>query len=311
MALLYYDPFVLQHETGRHPECPARIVPAARRLGLLAAQFGYTRPSWKPLDARSAALAHEPNYIVWLERICENGGGHLDSDTIVSAQSLLVAFLSAGAVCDAVDQVLQTPEKRAFCLIRPPGHHALRAGAMGFCLLNQVAIAARRAIVQHGVQRVLIVDWDVHHGNGTQEIFWSDGQVGYFSIHRFPFFPGTGDADETGTGRGLGSKLNVPIEFGTSRKEFHDRFQRALEQISSQMQPELVLVSAGFDAHRLDPIGSLGLETEDFGVLTQRVVDVAEQYAGGRIVSALEGGYNAEILADCVEAHWHELVRGE
>lgn len=311
MALLYYDPVFLQHETGNHPECADRIIPAARRLNLLGMHMGAARPSWKPLEEDAASLVHARQYLGLLQDACESGGEQLDPDTLVSSQSFVVALMAAGAVADAVDRVLHSDERRAFCLIRPPGHHALADRAMGFCLLNNVALAARLAIARHGLERVLIVDWDVHHGNGTQDLFWEDGQVGFFSIHRYPFYPGTGAADETGSGPGLGTKINVPVTFGTSRREFRERFQRALEDIAKLMRPELVLISAGFDAHRLDPIGSLGLEAEDFGPLTRLVVEAAGQYAGGRVVSALEGGYNAEAVADCVDVHLHELMRGE
>jgi acetoin utilization deacetylase AcuC-like enzyme len=178
---------------------------------------------------------------------------------------------------------------------------------MGFCLFNSVAVAARAALAEQ-LDRVLIVDWDVHHGNGTQEMFWEDGRVGFFSIHRWPFYPGTGDADETGSGRGLGWIANEPVEFGTPRRRYYDRFERALMTLAAKVQPQLVLLSAGFDAHRADPIGSLGLEVEDFSRLTQTVLGVAREYAGGRVVSLLEGGYNPARLAECVEAHLAELL---
>jgi acetoin utilization deacetylase AcuC-like enzyme len=310
MALLYYDPIFLQHDTGDHPESADRIVPAARRMNLLAMHLGLTRPSWKPLALADVQLVHQPAYVESLRLACQSGGGQLDADTLVSPRSFDVALMAAGAAADAVDQVLHSEERRAFCLVRPPGHHALAGRAMGFCLLNNVALAARLAIAKHGLSRVLVVDWDVHHGNGTQDLFWEDEQVGFFSIHRYPFYPGSGAADETGSGPGLGTKSNVPVAFGTSRQEFHDKFQRALEDIAQRMKPELVLISAGFDAHRLDPIGSLGLESEDFGPLSRRVVEVAQQYAGGRVVSLLEGGYNPEAVAECVDVHLHELMRG-
>ena len=182
---------------------------------------------------------------------------------------------------------------------------------MGFCLFNNIALGAQTAL-DRGVQRVLIVDWDVHHGNGTQAMFWEDPQVAYLSIHRWPFYPGSGRADETGTGKALGTKVNLPVEFGTPRSEYLDQFRSALERLASRVRPELVLISAGFDAHRDDPVGSLGLESEDFAVLTGIVLDVAAQHAGGKIVSVLEGGYNTGILAGCVALHLEEmLARGE
>ena len=190
MALLYYDSILLQHDTGDHPESSSRIIPAARSMNLLAMHMGLTRPSWKPLPLHDVHLIHETTYIESLHRMCQSGGGQLDSDTRVSPQSFDVTLMAAGAAADAVEQVLHSQERRAFCLIRPPGHHALAGRAMGFCLLNNVALAARLAITRHGLSRVLVVDWDVHHGNGTQELFWEDGQIGFFSIHRYPFYPG-------------------------------------------------------------------------------------------------------------------------
>jgi acetoin utilization deacetylase AcuC-like enzyme len=182
---------------------------------------------------------------------------------------------------------------------------------MGFCLVNNVAIGARVATDELGLDRVLIVDWDVHHGNGTQAIFWDDPRVGFLSIHRWPFYPGTGRDDETGGGPALGTKLNLPIEMGTARREYLDDFHRGLTELATRMRPQLILVSAGFDAHRDDPIGSLGLEIEDFADLTATVLDVAGEYCGGRVVSVLEGGYNPSILAGCVELHLTGLLAGD
>jgi acetoin utilization deacetylase AcuC-like enzyme len=179
---------------------------------------------------------------------------------------------------------------------------------MGFCLFNNVAVAARTAIRRFDLDHVLVVDWDVHHGNGTQAMFWDDPQVAFLSIHRWPFYPGTGRADETGTGRALGTKVNLPIEFGTPRDVYLDHFRTALERLASRIRPQLVLVSAGFDAHRDDPVGSLGLETEDFAELTGIVLDVADAYAGGRIASVLEGGYNTGVLAGCVALHLEGML---
>lgn len=308
MSLLYYDPAFLQHTTGDLPECADRIVPAARRLNLLAMQLGCVRPSWLPLTPEQLALVHSPEYIEKVRDFAARGGGAFAEDTVVSADSFAVASLASGAVVDAVGRVLVGPDKHAFCLIRPPGHHATRDKAMGFCLFNHVALGARTAIESHGLSRVLIIDWDVHHGNGTQDIFWEDDQVGYFSIHRDPFYPDTGAADEIGAGPGRGTVVNVPIAFGTSREEYLDRFRFGVEKMADQMRPELIIISAGFDAHRLDPIGSLGLETEDFGTMTRVVLEIAKVHAAGRIVSVLEGGYHPHALAECVETHVHELM---
>jgi acetoin utilization deacetylase AcuC-like enzyme len=253
-------------------------------------------------------LVHEPGHVERIEVIAERGGGRLDPDTVVSSESYRVAALAAGAACDAVDRVLRGESTTAFCAVRPPGHHALPERAMGFCLFNNVALAAQVAISEHGLDRVLIVDWDVHHGNGTQDTFYADGRVGFLSAHRWPFYPGTGDADETGTGDGLGATRNLPITSGVSREAYLERFRNELEDFASRIRPQLVLVSAGFDSHRDDPLGSFLLETEDFALLTRVVRDVANVHAEGRVVSALEGGYNPKLLAECVEMHVQALM---
>lgn len=265
------------------------------------------------LDPHPASLArvsrvHEVGYIEQLGQYAAAGGGWIEQDTFVCPVSYDVALLAAGAVCDATAAVIAGRSKTACCLVRPPGHHALPEQAMGFCLLNNVAIAAKMATAEFDLNRVLIVDWDVHHGNGTQHMFWKDPQVAFLSAHRWPFYPGTGSKEETGSGPGLGTTLNLPFEMGIARRAYLDRFRSGLEHLAMHHQPELILISAGFDAHRDDPVGSLGLETEDFAELTRIVSDVAEGVCGGRIVSVLEGGYNPGILAGCVEAHLQELL---
>ncbi len=264
MTLFYYDPQFTEHETGDHPECPQRVVAVHRQLGKTGLLARLTRPSWQALSPARLAQAHSPAYVAQLERFAAAGGGYLDSDTVCSARSFDVARQAAGAVADAVSRVLAGEDRRAFCLVRPPGHHALHDRAMGFCLLNNIAIGARLALEEQQLSRVLIVDWDVHHGNGTQAIFWEEPRVGFLSIHRWPFYPGSGQRNETGGGTALGTKSNLPIEFGTSRRDYLDCFGQGLARLAERIRPELVIVSAGFDAHRDDPIGSLGLETEDF-----------------------------------------------
>jgi acetoin utilization deacetylase AcuC-like enzyme len=180
---------------------------------------------------------------------------------------------------------------------------------MGFCLFNNAALAAAHAIARHHLNRILIVDWDVHHGNGTQDTFYSEERVGFFSAHRSPFYPGTGMADETGTGSALGTKFNLPLRFGISRQEYLTRFETMLEQSAQRIKPELIIISAGFDAHAADPIGSLGLATEDFSSLTRLVLQAADQHCGGKVVSLLEGGYNVHALAESIECHMRELAR--
>jgi acetoin utilization deacetylase AcuC-like enzyme len=309
MTLLYCPPCFLDHETGNHPERADRIRHLPERLTAAGLLGRCQTPDFKPVGRQWLARVHSPAYIDEVWAYAKSGGGYIESDTVVSPASYDVALMAAGSVCDAVQRVLQGEDTQSLCLVRPPGHHAMAGHAMGFCLFNNIAVAARLAVDSLGLERVLIVDWDIHHGNGTQAAFWEDPQVGFLSIHRWPFYPGTGDADETGASRGLGTTLNLPIEYGTPREEYLAVFAAALDKFAAKIKPQLVLLSAGFDAHRLDPVGSLGLETEDFIPLTSLVLDVADAYAGGRFVSVLEGGYNPKILADCVELHLAEMLK--
>jgi len=311
VALLYLNDQFLNHETGAHPECPER----PERLRFLHEQLRssglidqFRQPHFAPADRETIELVHRAAYLSQVAEFAQNGGGWLDRDTCVSEQSFDVACLAAGSVTDAVDQVMSGADRRAMCLVRPPGHHALPGHAMGFCLFNNVAVAAAYARQFYCLHRILIVDWDVHHGNGTQHMFYRDPHVYYLSLHRWPFYPGTGAADETGVGAGLGTIFNLPLPFGVSRTELLERFQTILTTAAARCRPELVLLSAGFDAHHADPIGSLGLETEDFAPLTSMVCDVADTYADGRLVSVLEGGYDKHALAECVDVHLKTLL---
>jgi acetoin utilization deacetylase AcuC-like enzyme len=308
MTLLYTHSLFQQHLTGAHPEHPRRLAAVEALLDESGLRAGCRQPAWQPATPVQIARVHDPSYIEQIERYAVAGGGRIEADTVLSEQSYEAARLATGAVCDAVRRVVAREDTTALCLVRPPGHHARPRGAMGFCLFGSVAVGAAEALDALQLDRVLIVDWDVHHGNGTQEIFWESGRVGFLSIHRWPFYPGTGDSDETGSGAGLGTIANVPVEFGTPLDDYHDRFERALIDLAAKVQPQLVLISAGFDAHRQDPIGSLGLEVEDFSRLTETVLAVARQYAGGRVVSVLEGGYNPARLAESVGAHLKALL---
>jgi acetoin utilization deacetylase AcuC-like enzyme len=309
MTLLYTARCFLNHETGHHPECADRIRSIPERLeqaGLLAQ---CKRPQFKPISRHRLARVHSSAYIDEIRAFAKSGGGHIEADTIVSPASFDVALLAAGCVCDATERIIRGEDTQAVCLVRPPGHHAMTRHAMGFCLFNNIAVAARVAIDILELSRVLIVDWDVHHGNGTQAAFWEDPQVGFLSIHRWPFYPGSGDSDETGSGPGLGTTLNLPVQFGTSRADYMTLFRDNLESFAAKIKPELILISAGFDTHHLDPIGNLGLETEDFISLTNAVLDIAATYAKGRVVSVLEGGYNPDALGDCIEVHLGEMLK--
>ena len=290
-----------------HPERPERLRDVLRHLdrtGLSrACEAGVVRPA---TDAELLRV-HTPGHLAEIASWAGSPRAQIEADTWVSTGSDLAARLAAGAAIEAVEAVVTGALRRALCVVRPPGHHARPGSSMGFCLYASVAAAAADALARHGLNRVLIVDWDVHHGNGTQEIFYDDPRVAFLSLHRAPFYPGTGDADETGTGRGLGWTRNVPLPLGVSRADYLAAFNSTLESMADRARPDLILLSAGFDAHAEDPVGSLGLEVEDFVAMTERVGQVADAHCGGRIVSVLEGGYNVPILCGCVEAHLRAL----
>lgn len=308
MTLFYYDPVFLEHDTGSHPENSERLRAVIARLKNGAVLDRMICPDWQPATRDQLLQVHSDDDLDSIQEFITNGGGRIEADTVVSEQSWNAASKGAGAACDAVDRVLKGEDTKAFCLIRPPGHHAMHSHPMGFCLFNNVAVAAKSAIEQHQLERVLIVDWDVHHGNGTQATFWDDPAVAFLSMHRFPFYPGTGDAHETGQGAGQGLTVNLPVRVGTSAEDQLKRFRIATEKLAEKFRPELVLISAGFDSHRDDPVGALGLESHHFSDLTQIMLDIAKVHAGGRIVSLLEGGYNPAALAESVEHHLDSLL---
>ena len=309
MTVFFQSETFLLHDTGAHPESSVRLKKVMDRI--LTEDITDLLIFDKQIKATSQEIlrVHSSDYLQDLKQFCDGGGGRMETDTVVSSESYEVACYAAGFAVEAVNQVIEGQTQRAFCAIRPPGHHALADQAMGFCLLNHVAIAARHAIAQHQLNRVLIVDWDVHHGNGTQDIFYEDEQVHYFSAHRAHFYPSSGTAEETGAGKGLGTIWNLPLDYGISREEYFSKFEGVLINAAHRCRPELILISAGFDAHMDDPIGSLGLESDDFGTLTQMVLNVANEYCAGRVVSLLEGGYNPEKLAESVVSHLNKLSK--
>ncbi len=311
MTLLYSDPVFLEHATGHHPENAERLRRVTRQLEAAHLLGQCKLGTFQAADREAILAVHEPQVFERARTMAERGGGYLDPDTVVCPASFKVALNAAGACMAAVDNVVSGVDHTALCLVRPPGHHATPDTSMGFCLFNNIAVAAAHARKKHGLNRVLIVDWDVHHGNGTQDIFFADPSQYFLSVHRFGggFYPGTGAGGETGTGAGLGFTRNVPVRFGVSRSEYLAAFRNALEAAADKMRPELILVSAGFDAHALDPVGSLGLLSEDFAALTRDVLEIARAHSGGRLVACLEGGYNVDALAESVQIHLEELLR--
>jgi acetoin utilization deacetylase AcuC-like enzyme len=297
---IVYDPFNLRHTREGHPENYRRL---EKTWGLLEqdgilSQLTMAPSSMAPLE--SVLRVHTARYVDRLQMAAMLGGGHLDADTYLNADSYTAALLAAGGMLNVLDIVLWGRANNGFALVRPPGHHALAYVGMGFCLLANVAIAARWAQERHGVQRVLIVDFDVHHGNGTQDIFYDDPNVLFFSTHQFPFYPGTGAAEEIGEGKGRGATINVPFPAYVGDDNYLETFQRILAPAARRFQPELILLSAGFDAHWLDPLASMQLSVTGYGRLVDHLVALADELCHGRMVCVLEGGYNLDVLSHSV-----------
>lgn len=300
----FTDESFLRHAPPEgHPERPARLSRLLSHLG--------KSPIWQSLEHRPPTSAseedilavHDRRHLDYVKRVCSEGGGVLDEgDTHVVRDSYAVALLAAGCVNAAIDAVLSGDTKAAFCAVRPPGHHAERDRPMGFCLFNNVAVGARYAQQHHAVEKVAILDWDVHHGNGTQHIFEEDPGVYYVSLHQYPFYPGTGAVHERGRGEGQGFTLNIPLPAGTGEEKYLDEFNTAILPALREFSPGLLIISAGFDAHRDDPLGGMRLTEESFAKMTDIVKDVAP------VVSVLEGGYNLDALAFSVEAHLRSLM---
>jgi len=305
-----YGPIYLEHTTGAgHPERPERLRAIVKRLeaSSLLARLVTIQP--RPAAEEWLTTVHAPDYVRRVRERCRAGAGYVDTtDAPVSRQSYDAAVAAVGGVLAAVDAVVEGKVRSAFCAVRPPGHHARRDRAMGFCLFNNVAIAARYVQKKHGLAKVLIVDWDVHHGNGTQEIFYDNPTVFYFGIHQSPFYPGTGRAEERGEGKGRGTTLNVPLAAGAGDRAYRQAFERDLRPAAEAFRPDFVLISAGFDAHEGDLLGRMKVTTDGFADLTRIVRAVAERHCGGRLVSVLEGGYQLEGLADSAEAHLRVLM---
>jgi len=305
-----YDPVFLEHETGTHPENPERL----RATMALLEEAGLVA-RLRRIDARDAtadelALVHDPRYVADLERVASAGGGWADPDTLIMSRSFDAAVRVVGGTLAAVDAVVAGDVGSAFCLVRPPGHHASARRAMGFCLLNHVAVAAAYARARHRVERVAIVDIDVHHGNGTQDAFYGEPGVLYVSTHEYPFYPGTGAASETGAGAGRGYNINIPMPHRSGDAEHRRAFGEIVVPALRGYRPELVLVSAGFDGHFADEIAGQTLSVDGYGALVSMIMAASDELCGGRLVVALEGGYHLVALPWCVR-RTIELLLGE
>ncbi len=310
---LLLEPIYREHRTTPgHPERPERLDAIEGRLRETGMLEQVERIAAQPVDQDYLHLVHTPEYVRRVRRAADRGAGYLDSpDTPVCEASFSVALHAVGGVLAAVDAVMSGKLRNAFCAVRPPGHHALPDRAMGFCLFNNVAVAVRYLQQRYGLARVLVVDWDVHHGNGTQAIFYDDPDVLFFSVHQYPFYPGTGSWRETGWGRGQGATINVPLPAGTSEAEWLESFYRYLLPKATEFRPQFVLVSAGFDAHQDDLLGRMEVREAGFAAATQLVKKIADDYCGGKLVSVLEGGYHLNALGRSVEAHLRALMDHE
>lgn len=303
---IIHHPIYEKHDTGPgHPEMPSRYRVVMDSLqkdeGLWSSLTEIT-----PEKASQGLVqaAHTKEHFKRVEGAFANGLDRLDSDTTISMKSFDASLYAAGGAISAVDAVMSGEVRNAFAAVRPPGHHATAESTMGFCIFNNVAVAARYAQNKYKeIENVAIIDWDVHHGNGTQGIFYSDPSVFFFSMHQYPWYPGTGSYGETGQGKGLGATKNLPVKAYTTAADQNSSFEAAIEEIGSRMKPDMIFISAGFDAHRSDPLGQLQLEDPDYARMTRVMMQWADDVCDGRIVSCMEGGYNLQTLGETVRTH--------
>jgi acetoin utilization deacetylase AcuC-like enzyme len=308
-GLIYHDIYLEHKTTPGHPERPERLVEIVKKLKTEGVYSKLHKLKPVAADLDWIKTVHSPEYIERARRSCKTNAGYLDSlDVPISEKSYEAALMAAGGIIVAVDAVMNEKIANAFCAVRPPGHHALEDQAMGFCIFNNIAIGARYIQKKHQLPKALIVDWDVHHGNGTQAEFYDDPTVLYFSVHQSPFYPGSGSRAERGVGKGLNYTINVPLPPGSGDKVYLDAFEKELRPAALDFSPDFVLVSAGFDAHENDLLGQMAVTAEGFGKLTKIVKDIAEKCCRGRLVSTLEGGYHLDGLAASVESHIRVLM---
>ncbi len=305
---LVYDPIYLEHDTGNHVENSRRLEEAISYLKDTGISERLTCLPARPALLEELELVHNQEYISYVKDKAESGGGWLDADTVMSPKSYEAALYAAGGLLVAVEAVIKGDVNNAFALVRPPGHHAISDRAMGFCIFNNVAIAAKFALNKFDLNRVLIADFDVHHGNGTQDTFHADSEVLYFSTHQYPFYPGTGWMDETGSGEGEGTTVNFPMSAGWGTDEYLRAFNEVLVPTARKFQPELILVSAGFDAHWADQLAMMRVSITGFAQMTMILKKLAAELCQSRLVFTLEGGYNLQVVASSIRAVFDVLL---
>jgi acetoin utilization deacetylase AcuC-like enzyme len=305
---LVYDPIYLEHDTGDHVENSRRLVEAISYLKETGIKEKLTCLPPRPASLEELEMIHAPAYISYVKSKAESGGGWLDPDTVMSPKSYEAALYAAGGVLVAAEAVMKGKVDNAFALVRPPGHHAVQDRAMGFCIFNNVAIAAKFALSKFKLNHVLIADFDVHHGNGTQDAFYADPQVLYFSTHQYPFYPGTGWMDETGTGAGEGTTVNIPMAAGWGDGECLRAFNEVLVPVARRFQPQLILVSAGFDTHWADHLANMKVTITGFAQMAMILKELAAELCQGRLVFTLEGGYNLRVVAHSIKAVFDVLL---
>ncbi len=300
-----YDPVYLDHDAGAgHPERRDRLIAVMEFLKRQSWFSAFERLTPHPAARDWIESIHAHRYVDRVEQACRQGLPYLDVfDVGISAESYEVAKLAVGGVLTLADSVVKRTVDNGFALVRPPGHHAEHDLALGFCLFNNIAIVARYLQRQHGLEKIAILDWDVHHGNGTQHSFEEDASVLYISLHQYPFYPGTGSRSETGKGKGQGATLNCPMPAGAGDEAYREAFTEQILPKLHAFQPQAVLISAGFDAHAADPLAQINLSTPFYGWMTARLLEIADQYAEGRLMSMLGGGYSLDVLPRCVGAH--------
>jgi len=305
---LVYDPIYLEHDTGDHVENSQRLVAVMSYLKETGIKEKLTCLPPRPALLEELKMIHAPEYISYVKSKAEKGGGWLDPDTVMSPRSYEAALYAAGGLLVAVEEVMKGEVDNAFALVRPPGHHAIHDRAMGFCIFNNMAIAAKFALSKFSLKRVLIADFDVHHGNGTQDAFYSDSKVLYFSTHQYPFYPGTGWMDETGTGEGEGTTVNFPMAAGWSDEEYLRAFNEVLVPVARRFQPQLILVSAGFDAHWADHLAMMRVSVKAFAQMVMILKNLAAELCQGRLIFTLEGGYNLRVVSSSIKAIFDVLL---